>query len=82
MIGAGAVRETMSTQPATSVKLSVSVEDLAASLRAMSEEDREWFIENLLAATSPEYLKSIQEAREDYRQGRTVSAADLFGQPR
>ncbi len=64
-----------------SVQVSVSLEDLAASLRAMSEEDREWFIENLLAGTSPEYLKSIQEAREDYRQGQVVPAADLFGRP-
>jgi len=54
---------------------------LAAALRAKAEEDREWFIENLLAATSPEYLKSIQEAREDYRRGQLVPAADLFGRP-
>ncbi len=60
------------------VKVRLSLEELAAALREMGDEDREWFLENLLAATSPEYLQSIKEAREDYRQGRTVSAEELF----
>jgi len=60
------------------VKVDISLEELVAALREMGDEDREWFLENLLAATSPEYLKSIQEAREDYRQGRTVGAEELF----
>jgi hypothetical protein len=44
----------------------------------MGEEDREWFLENLLAATSPEYLESIREARQDYREGRIITAEELF----
>ena len=60
------------------VKVDISLEELVAALREMGDEDRKWFLENLLAATSPEYLKSIQEAREDYRQGRTVGAEELF----
>lgn len=60
------------------VRAGVSLEDLVSALREMGDEDREWFLENLLAATSPEYLRSIQEAREDYRQGRTAGAAELF----
>ena len=60
------------------LKVDISVEELAKALRGMEEEDREWFVENLLAATSPEYLKSIHEAREDYRQGRIVSAEEVF----
>ena len=60
------------------VKVGVSFEDLVAGLQALTEEDREWFLENLLAATSPDYLESIREAREDYRQGRVVDAEDLF----
>ena len=61
-----------------SVKVSVSLEELIAALREMDGEDREWFLENLIAATSPEYLKSIQEARDDYRLGRAVGAEELF----
>jgi len=60
------------------VKIGFSVEDLATALRELSDEDREFFIENLLAATSPEYLESIDEARRDYKEGRTVSYEELF----
>jgi len=55
------------------VKVGASLEELVKALREMDDEEREWFVENLLAATSPEYLKSIEEARNDYREGRTVS---------
>ncbi|MBW8873703.1 MAG: hypothetical protein JF614_01970 [Acidobacteria bacterium] len=34
-------------------------------------------IEDLQALASPEYLDSIAEAREDYRQGKTVPLEDL-----
>ncbi|MFH1723026.1 MAG: type II toxin-antitoxin system Phd/YefM family antitoxin [Elusimicrobiota bacterium] len=37
------------------------------------------FFEDLLAAASPEYLKSIREAREDYTRGRVFSHQDVFG---
>jgi hypothetical protein len=60
------------------VKVGISLEGLAAALRAMEEEDREWFLEDLLAATSPEYLESIETARQDYRDGRSTGAEDLF----
>jgi len=60
------------------VKIGFSVEDLATALRELSDQDREFFIENLLAATSPEYLKGIDEARRDYKEGRTVSYEELF----
>jgi len=60
------------------VKISFSVADLAAALQELSDEDREFFIENLLAATSPEYLKSIDEARRDYREGKTIPYEKLF----
>lgn len=60
------------------VKIGFSVADLVAALQQLSNEDREFFIENLLAATSPEYLKSIDEARRDYREGRTVPYEKVF----
>ena len=63
------------TKAQPKLKIDVSLSDLVMALRGMPNEDREWFLENLLAATSPEYLRSIREAREDYRAGRTVSAA-------
>ncbi len=60
------------------VKIGFSVADLAAALQQLSDEDREFFIENFLAATSPEYLKSIDEARRDYREGKTVPYEKVF----
>ena len=60
------------------VKIGFSVADLAAALQQLSDEDREFFIENLLASTSPEYLKSIDEARRDYREGKTIPYEKLF----
>jgi len=60
------------------VKISFSVADLAAALQQLNDEDREFFIENLLAATSPEYLKSIDEARRDYRERKTIPYEKVF----
>lgn len=60
------------------VKIGFSVADLVAALQQLSDEDREFFIENLLAATSPEYLESIDEARRDYREGKTIPYEKLF----
>jgi hypothetical protein len=60
------------------VKIGFSVADLAAALQQLSDEDREFFIENLLATTSPEYLESIDEARRDYREGKTIPYEKLF----
>ncbi|HLF09131.1 MAG TPA: hypothetical protein VI789_07280 [Dehalococcoidia bacterium] len=65
----------MSGEKASMLKVGVSLEELVKALQEMDEEDREWFVENLVAATSPEYLKSIEEAGQDYREGRAVSVA-------
>ena len=59
------------------IKLGLSVKDLVAALNKLGAEDRELFIENLLAATSPDYLNSIREAREDYRAGRVLTDDEL-----
>jgi len=37
------------------------------------------FFEDLLAKTSKEYLKSIREARKQYKSGKTYSHAEVFG---
>ncbi|MBI4744719.1 MAG: type II toxin-antitoxin system Phd/YefM family antitoxin [Actinobacteria bacterium] len=38
------------------------------------------FFEDLLAATSPEYLEGIKEARADYEAGRVFSHKEVFGE--
>lgn len=60
------------------VKVGLSAREIISAIKQLSEEDREFLIENLLAATSPDYLESIKEARENYREGRVVPHAELF----
>jgi len=59
--------------PKVEFRINLSLDELIVDLKSLDAEEREFFLENLLAALSPEYLKSIEEARQDYRQGRTVS---------
>lgn len=37
------------------------------------------FFEDLLALSSPKYLKSIKEAREQYQKGKTFTHEEVFG---
>lgn len=37
------------------------------------------FFEDLLAAHAKEYVQSIREARKQYRQGKTLSHDEVFG---
>jgi len=64
--------------PKIEVKVGLSLGEIIAALKSLDEEDRELFIENLLAALSPEYLKSIEEARKDYREGRVIPHDEIF----
>lgn len=64
--------------PKVEFKVNLSLSDLISALKMLDEEDREFFIENLLAALSPEYLKSIEEARRDYKEGRVLSHEEVF----
>jgi hypothetical protein len=52
---------------------------IIAAVQRMKKEERAHFIEDLLAATSPEYLDSIEQARDDYEQGRVKSIEEVFG---
>jgi hypothetical protein len=49
------------------------------AVKGMKKKDREAFLEDLLAATSPKYLQSIREARADYKSKRTKKHSEVFG---
>ncbi len=68
------------TKNLTEVKIKVgfSLTEVISGIKELDPEDREFFIENLLAVTSPEYLESIRESREDYKGGRVISHEELF----
>jgi hypothetical protein len=60
------------------ITISISSEQIIAVVKQMEQEQREAFIEDLLAAVSPAYLTSIREAREDYQAGRVYSHEEVF----
>jgi len=63
-------------------ELSVEIpfEQIVSAIMSLNKKERESFIEDLLAATSPEYLESIEEAREDYKERRVYDHNEVFGE--
>jgi len=62
------------------VKVPISAEEIIEAVKRMKKHDRESFIEDLIAVTSPEYIQSIKEARAEYRAGKTKSHKEIFGE--
>lgn len=61
------------------IKVEVKHQDIIAAVKKMKKAERDNFLEDLLASTSPEYLRSIKEARADYKAGRVKSHEEVFG---
>ena len=61
------------------IKVTLSRQEIIGAVKSMNKKDRDDFLEELLAATSPEYLKSIKEARADYKAGRVKTHDEVFG---
>ncbi len=64
---------------AKAIRIEVKPEDIIEAAKRMKKKEREAFLEDLLASTSPEYLESIEEARADYKAGRVKSHEEVFG---
>nr|VFK16201.1 MAG: hypothetical protein BECKLPF1236B_GA0070989_10915 [Candidatus Kentron sp. LPFa] len=64
--------------PVLQQAMNISPAQIIAAVQAMDEETQQAFLEDLLAATSPNYLESIRQARNDYREGRIYSHEDIF----
>ena len=62
-----------------SIKMEVKPEEIIEAVKKMKRRERDSFLEDLLASTSPEYLKSIKEARADYKAGRVKGHEEVFG---
>lgn len=60
------------------IQLEITRQQIIEAVKKLSDEERENLIEDLLAQASPDYLESIREAREDYRQGRVLSHDEVF----
>jgi hypothetical protein len=61
------------------VKIQVKPEEIIEAVKGMEKRKRDAFLEDLLAATSPEYLKSIREARADYKARMVKTHGGVFG---
>ena len=62
------------------LQMEVTPATVIRAVKKMKKKERQVFLEDLIAATSPEYVRSIREARRDYKAGRVKSHRDVFGQ--
>lgn len=63
----------------STLKISISPKEMIDAVKGMKKKERDAFLEDLLAATSPEYLESIKESRVDYKAGRIKTHREVFG---
>jgi hypothetical protein len=61
------------------IKMEVKPEEIIEAVKKMKKRERDAFLEDLLAATSPAYLESIRQARADYKTGRVKTHGEVFG---
>ena len=61
------------------IRIEVKPEEIIEAVKRMKKNERDAFLEDLIASTSPEYLESIREARADYKEGRMKSHEEVFG---
>lgn len=62
----------------SSIKVEIKPQDIISAVKRMKKTERDGFLEELLAATSPQYLRSIREARADYKNDRVHSHDEVF----
>lgn len=61
------------------VRMDLSPAVIISAVQRMKKSERDEFLEDLLAAASPDFLASIREARSQYSTGKTRSHEELFG---
>lgn len=61
------------------LRMEVSPQETIRAVKRMRKLEREAFLEDLLASTSPEYLESIKEARGNTRPGKSRPMKRSFG---
>jgi len=60
------------------LRIEIGPEEIIAAVNRTKKKERDAFLEDLLAAASPDYLRSIEDARNDYRVGRTKTHLEVF----
>jgi hypothetical protein len=59
--------------------MEVRPEEIIDAVRKMKRGQREAFLEDLLASTAPDYLKSIREARAQFKARKVKTHSEVFG---
>ena len=57
----------------------LTVEELKTVISDTVKDSMQDIVEDMLALSNEAYLRSIEEARNDYREGRVKSFEDIFG---
>jgi hypothetical protein len=60
------------------IKVEVKPQEIIEAVKKMGKKERDAFLEDLLASTSPDYLSSIKEARAEYKTGKVKSHKEVF----
>jgi len=60
------------------LNVKLSFYDIVNALKQLNPKARQDFIEDLQAATSPSYIKSIKEARAEYDTGKVFAHKETF----
>jgi hypothetical protein len=63
----------------STVKISLTPKELIKAKNDMKKKERDAFLEDLLASTSPEYIDSIREARAEYKARKVKTHKEVFG---
>ena len=61
------------------VRVAIAPDEIIRAIKGLRKKERDALLEDLLAATSPEYLQSIREARADYKAKRVKNHKEVFG---
>ena len=61
------------------IKVEVNPQEIIEAVKKMKKNERDSFLEDLIASTSPEYLNSIKDARKDYTKGEVKTHEEVFG---
>jgi Mg/Co/Ni transporter MgtE len=63
----------------STVYISLTPKELIKAINDMKKKERDAFLEDLLASTSPEYISSIREARAEYKTRKVKTHKEVFG---
>ncbi|OGQ53116.1 MAG: hypothetical protein A3J24_04115 [Deltaproteobacteria bacterium RIFCSPLOWO2_02_FULL_53_8] len=62
------------------LRINIAPEEIIKAIKSLGKKERTALLEDILAGTSPDYLKGIKEARTDYKAGKIKTHKEVFGE--